>query len=257
MYFHFNTIHLPESPVPMIKKCAISILLLIAVSFAAEPAGTIQSIIGTAEQNPARVPGWKPARVGAKIFLNDQLRTSVESSAELRWANGGVLRIAEQSTLAVTEQPPSENSKDPGAKVIQGRVWANMQKISNTGKKFSIESPTAVAGIRGTVFRVDVGADSATDVLVYEGKVAVGPGAALKQDTTGTDTTTRKEIEGPKEMEGPREVTLSDWVTIVAGQQIRVEKTGAFKTWQFDKARDSTDDWVQFNQARDRAMEKK
>jgi hypothetical protein len=85
----------------MIRKFIIFLFLLIAGSFAAEPAGTIQSIIGSAEQNLSRAPGWKPARVRAKVFLNDQLRTGTESSAELRWVNGGVLRMAEQSTMAV------------------------------------------------------------------------------------------------------------------------------------------------------------
>lgn len=240
----------------MIKKTTVFLLLLMVTSFAIEPAGTIQSITGTAEQNLARAPGWKPARVRAKVSLNDQIRTDAESSAELLWANGGVLRMAELSTMAVTEQAKEENSTEPGAKVLKGRVWANMQKISNTGKKFSIESPTAVAGIRGTIFRVDVGADSSTDVLVYEGKVAVGPGAALK-DTTKKDTIDRKEVEGPGEVEGPQEVTLEKWVTIIAGQQIRVEKSGTFKTWQFDQGKDSTDTWVKYNLERDKALEKK
>jgi hypothetical protein len=242
----------------MLNHSILALLLLSVLSFANEPAGTVENIIGTAEQNLIRAPGWKPARVGAKVFMNDQLRTGAESSAEMRWVNGGVLRMAELSTLAVTEQPKEENSKDPGAKLLKGRVWANMQKISNTGKKFSVGSPTAVAGIRGTVFRVDVGADSSTDVLVYEGKVAVGPGGALKQDTTAKkDTTGRKEVEAPKEVEGPQEVPLEKWVTIIAGQQIRVEKTGLYKTWQFDQAKDSSDTWVKDNLERDKALEKK
>jgi hypothetical protein len=240
----------------MIKKSITCLLFLIIVSFAAEPAGTIQNITGTLDQNPARVPGWKPAHIKAKLFMNDQLRTGEESSAEVQWANGGVLRMAELSTMAVAEQPKEEKSIDPGAKVLKGRVWANMQKIANTGKKFSIESPTAVAGIRGTVFRMDVGADSSTDVLVYEGKVAVGPGANIKKDSTLTDTS-RKEIEGPQEVEGPKEVPLEQWVTIVAGQQIRVEKTGMYKTWQFDQNKDSSDTWVKQNLERDKAMEPK
>jgi hypothetical protein len=240
----------------MIKKTILCLFFLTVTSFALEPAGTIQSITGAAEQNLARVPGWKPAHVRARVSLNDQLRTDVESSAEVRWVNGGVLRMAEHSTMSVTEQPKEENTSEPGVKVLQGRVWANMQKISNTGKKFSIESPTAVAGIRGTVFRVDVGADSSTDVLVYEGKVAVGPGTAIK-DSTKKDTTGRKEVGGPAEVEGPQEVTLEKWVTIVAGQQIRVEKSGTFKTWQFDQSKDSSDTWVKYNLERDKILEKK
>jgi hypothetical protein len=222
---------------------------------AAGPAGSVQSLVGTVESNPVRTPGWKPARLNAKIFIGDQLRAAVESMAEVRWANGGVVRLAEQSTMTVTEPPKGQATPEPGVKLLTGRVWANMKKISSTGKEFGVETPTALAAIRGTVFRVDMAADSSTDVLVYEGSVAVGAGAAvtggLRRDTG------RHEIEGPNEVEGPKEVTVEEWVTIVAGQQIHLDKAGSFRTWQFDQKADSLDSWVKFNQERDKAMEKK
>ena len=40
-------------------------LLLLAVSVSwAEPAGSIVGVVGTAELNPVRQAGWKPARIG-------------------------------------------------------------------------------------------------------------------------------------------------------------------------------------------------
>jgi hypothetical protein len=132
-----------------------------------------------------------------------------------------------------------------------------MKKLSGKGQKFRVESPTAVAGIRGTVFRMDVDSDTGTDVAVYEGKVAVGPGAYLQKAGAVPDTAARHEVKGPSEVEGPKEVTLREWLTIVAGQQIRVERSGKYRTWQFDAKKDSTDAWVQFNLERDAAMDKK
>ena len=235
---------------------AFSVLALSLAALAAGPAGTIQSIVGSVETNPLRTPGWKAARLGAKIFVQDQIRTNTESTAELRWSNGGVLRLAEQSTMAVTEPPKGQTTPEPGVKLLTGRVWANMKKISSTGKEFGVETPTALAAIRGTVFRVDMAADSSTDVLVYEGTVAVGAGTAvpggLRRDTTG-----RHEVEGPSEVEEPKEVTLEEWVTIVAGHQIHLDKVGNYRTWQFDAKSDSLDAWVKFNRERDKKMGKK
>jgi len=231
-------------------------LLAAALSAAAGPAGTIVTVTGTAEVYPAGGKAWKPAYTGLKLFAKDNCRTGAESSLEIRWTNGGIMRVSEKSYLTVSHRP--DTSDISSAKVLSGRVWVTMKKISGTGQKFTIESPTAVAGIRGTVFRMDVGSDTGTDVAVYEGKVAVGPGAALKKaDTAVTDTSARHEVQGPAEVEGPKEVTLREWLTIVAGQQIRVERSGVFKTWQFDQNKDSTDTWVKFNLERDAAMEKK
>jgi hypothetical protein len=241
----------------MKRALIFPVIMLVAVAvFAAEPAGTIIKVIGTVEVFPTAGTGWKTAGSGTKVYAKDQVRTSSASSAEIRWANGGTLRIAEKSAMTVKEL--TEKAVAPDVKMLSGKVWANMKKITNSGNKFSVESPTAVAGIRGTVFRLDVGADTATDVLVYEGKVAVGPGADLqKGDSAKSDTSARHEVQGPSEVEGPKEVTLKEWVTIVAGQQIRVEHSGAFRKWQFDQKQDSVDAWVRFNLERDAAMEKK
>jgi hypothetical protein len=230
-------------------------LLVAALSAAAAPAGTIEKLIGTADVYPAGGKAWKPAQTGQKLFAKDNCRTGAQSTLEIRWANGGIMRVGEKSNLTISHRP--DTSAISCAKVMSGRVWATMKKISGTGQQFSLESPTAVAGIRGTVFRMDVGDDTGTDVAVYEGKVAVGPGAALKKADSAavTDTSARHEVQGPGEVEGPKEVTLREWLTIVAGQQIRVERSGVFKTWQFDQSKDSTDTWVKYNLERDSAMD--
>jgi len=230
-------------------------LLAVAVSAAAGPAGTVEKVIGIADVYPSGGKGWKPARSGLKIFAKDNCRTGAGSSMEIRWVNGGTLRIGEKTWLTVSERPDTSDISQ--ARVLSGRVWAAMKKLSGSGQKFSIESPTAVAGIRGTVFRMDVDSGAGTDVAVYEGKVAVGPGADLQKTEAQTDTSARKEVKGPSEVEGPKEVTLREWLTIVAGQQIHVERSGTFRTWQFDRKKDSLDAWVKYNLERDAAMEEK
>jgi hypothetical protein len=231
-------------------------LLAVAAAAAAGPAGTVEKVMGTAaDVYPAGGKGWKPAHSGLKIFAKDNCRTGAGSSMEIRWKNGGTLRIGEKTWLTVSERPDTSDISQ--ARVLSGRVWAAMKKLSGSGRKFSIESPTAVAGIRGTVFRMDVDSGTGTDVAVYEGKVAVGPGADLQKAEAQIDTSARKEVKGPSEVEGPKEVTLREWLTIVAGQQIRVERSGTFRTWQFDRNKDSSDAWVKYNLERDAAMEEK
>jgi hypothetical protein len=234
------------------NRLAILLALLPAhLLFAANPLGTLGAFVGSVEVSAARAPGWNAAKPGIRLFAGDSMRTAEESTAEIRWANGGVLRVAEQSAIALTGASDAA-PRNSGATVLSGKVWANMKKIASTGTEFGVNTPTATAAIRGTVFRVDMAVDSATDVLVYEGKVAVKPADSGSSGTkVPAPDMPRHEVRGPTEVEGPQEVTLAEWITIVAGQQIRVERTGSFKTWQFDKKKDKQDKWVKHNLEQD------
>jgi hypothetical protein len=235
----------------MNKIPALLVILSAGILYAAEPVGSLGSFIGSVELSAARSPGWKSARIGCKLFSGDSLRTAEESTAEIRWANGGMVRVAERSAVAVIG-PSDTAPRSSKAIVLSGKVWANMKKITSSGAEFGVNTPTATAAIRGTVFRVDMDPDSATDVLVYDGKVAVKPADTGSHGAkVPAPDMPRHEVQGPTEVEGPHEVTLEEWVTIVAGQQMRVEKTGSFKTWQFDRQKDRQDKWVKYNLERD------
>ena len=66
------------------------------------------------------------------------------------------------------------------------------------------------------------------------------------------ETEGRKEIGGPQEIPGPFEVSLMDWVSIVKGQQIDIQKNGKYNKFRFDQKKDAQDEWVKFNQERDK-----
>ena len=172
----------------MIRPLSIALLfisLLLANGvYAAD--GTVQSIIGKAQLCTAKGHTWKPARLGTKIAIGDSIKTALESSLEIALTIGGVVRVAENTTICVGTT--AKGDKSTGVQVSHGKVWANMKKIVGTGAQFEVGTPTAVAAIRGTVFRVNASQDSTTDVLVYQGKVAVGPGEALKNSDDYTFT---------------------------------------------------------------------
>ena len=94
--------------------------------------------------------------------------------AELRFENGTLLMIGENSLITVTTARP-ESEGLPGktaVSLVSGKVWANVKKLTTAGSRFEFETPTAVASIRGT--RLGVFAENnETRVDVYEGKVMV------------------------------------------------------------------------------------
>jgi len=135
---------------------------------------TVKSIVGKAEVRSPATGKWRPARVGMTVKMKWDVRTFVESSVELQFATGTTLTLGENSVvnLSTLLQDRSSATTKSNVKVGSGQVWANVQKLVSKKSKFSFETPTAVAAIRGTSLRLEVDKNK-TVVDVLEGKVSV------------------------------------------------------------------------------------
>ncbi len=187
------------------------------------------------------------ARPGSVLGVGDELATKLESFAEVRYTNGAVLRMDENTTIMIA----SATEKSFTTTTPLGKVWINMQKITKKGTEFSVASPTATAAIRGTVFALGTTADSTTDVAVFDGKVAVGP---TRLQGTSAPAGIRTEIAGPAEVAGPYEVSLESWKLIVAGQQITVRKDGKCAQSAFTKKSKESDAFIAKNVKLDKEL---
>ena len=96
-----------------------------------------------------------------ELYAGDLLETLRESKASLVYADGTTMRIKERTLVEV--QPMS-------IKVFKGKTW---YKFTKRGTEFRIETPTLVAGIRGTEFEVAVSSRKKASISVMEGAVAV------------------------------------------------------------------------------------
>ncbi len=105
---------------------------------------------------------------GVELYAGDLLETLRESKAVLNYTDGTVMRIKPRTLVEV--QPLS-------IKVFKGQTW---YKFTKRGTEFRIETPTLVAGIRGTEFEVAVTSRKKASVSVLEGAVAVKGRAGKK-----------------------------------------------------------------------------
>jgi hypothetical protein len=200
----------------------------------------IQLIQGSADLYRAATAKSLVARVGMPVGVGDTLRSQKESFVEVLFENGEVLRLDENSILAI-EKIDSQNAE---SSLPVGRVWVNMKKIVSH-RAFDVSTPTAVAAIRGTIYDMRAGEDLSVDVSVYDGKVAVGPSAGLKKKLQNAPSNKPAagepvQVEGPTEIQGPHEVTLEQWQTIVAGMRIKIAPHGAFSTSTMEKIENDT-----------------
>ncbi|MBN1307738.1 MAG: FecR domain-containing protein [Chitinispirillaceae bacterium] len=158
----------------MILLC-IGISLLNGFAAAAEEArARITQVGGTVEVRAKGVAVWRMARLGMPVKEGWDVRAYVEAEAEVTFENGTKLIIGENSivTLSRLKSDVKASTSQSTVKVLTGKVWANVKKLTSTQSEFEFETPTAVASIRGTRLGIDV-VKRRTVIDVYDGVVAV------------------------------------------------------------------------------------
>ncbi|MGL1937317.1 MAG: FecR domain-containing protein [Fibrobacterales bacterium] len=178
-----------------------------------------------------------PVKAG-QVFI-----TGSESLLEITYSNGTVLRVGENSDVILS----GKNSSAPF--LNKGKVWANIRKMSKRNGPFTIQTVTATAAVRGTVFSVEAGADSSATVALFKGTVDVGP-----SDTTSIAIDSSAHWGPPKEIKGPYEVSLETWITLTPGQEIHIKSNGKYNTREIDST--ATTQWLDFNKKRDSELDR-
>lgn len=141
----------------------------------------------------------KPVASGASIAVGDTIRTGDASTAVVQLADGSHIKLAPNTEGRLDEQRRFQ-VKATAAAIDDGLVAASLRLISGSVEVFAskvlrarpleVSTPTAVIGVRGTVYRVrnDVtpataaaSAVNASATEVLEGKVHAQVGAAATQ----------------------------------------------------------------------------
>ncbi len=250
-----NTAHTAK---PLIVAVMLVVLSAIPV-FAAEDAAVVTRLDGQAHVYS------RGQKTGKLLHKNDILKRGQEvkvgerSRIELRFPDGTVMRFAERSTVKMDDIIYNPSTKDKKVRVDMagGKLWANVKKLVTTDSKVEVKTVNAVAGVRGTVYRVNVDEDNSAMVKVYDGSVYVDG----KQQGTGQQAAPAGPpvpVPGPHEVPPPyHEVTMEEWHVIVQSfQQVTVSPQGVPSQPQDFNPGQDMDDWVKWNQERDRQLQR-
>lgn len=144
---------------------AAALLLGAAGAGFAPPGATMALITKTVRDVSMRneAADWSSAGKGDVVKTGDRVRTGVQSLAILKFSDRSIVRVREQSEIAVT------TAADGGAAVrsidgAQGSYGFDVQK-QRENERFRFTSPTSVASIRGTMGTWSSGAGGDTLVL--------------------------------------------------------------------------------------------
>jgi hypothetical protein len=225
------------------------------------PAGTVTFLAGEA----ARAAGGKAEKlaVGGAVYQGDLLETQKRTRLEVKLADGSVLRLGPSSKAEVAAAAfgKTVEERKVSAKLVVGKVWANVAKAVGGEQKFEVKTENAVAGVRGTTFRVDAATDRSVVVKVYSGTVAVASGTIPRPEHKGAEAAEgEKPPAGGKpkrqQIAGPQQVTREQWEKIVTNMmEIRVSSEGVpTEPEKFALADPGQDEWEEWNRTRDEAM---
>ena len=199
---------------------------------------------------------WQPARMNQELSEGDRIRVKKNSMAELITEKNSVIRLSENSAfeIAKLEKDPERKVETSRFALSLGRLWNRVKKLLSPESEYTVSTPTALSGIRGTVYSIDVLANSDTRFKTYSGSIDVWNPC---ERPTG-DMMPPKKVSGPVPVAGPHPVGMKEWTSIILTkhQQLVVTRQGPLKKEAFDPLKDRDDAWVKWNVERDQDLEK-
>lgn len=147
------------------------------------------------------------AKIGLIVNESDEVKTG-NGTIDLQTKGGSAVRIREFTTVKVAKLTGSNTNLS----MSSGSLLATVKK-ENSSENFEVVTPTAIAGVRGTTFSVEVEDGREPRVKVLEGKVAMAPRVAA------LDNYSKEEIEKDKTLKSLSDISLNNEVVIEANQE--------------------------------------
>lgn len=115
---------------------------------------------------------YGPAKANEVLRPGDALKTGQAARAQLTIGRSQYVRMDQNSQLLITYLQADGLTS---FKALVGGVWVTIGEALKGASKFEVLSPSVVAGVRGTVFRLEADEQGHSQVTVYEGQVEVTP----------------------------------------------------------------------------------
>jgi hypothetical protein len=240
------------------KLLIFTLVALISVSFSPpeqDAVGKVTFPLGNVLVLSKGESQFRQVTFNMPVKNGDKIETRKKSRCELTYDDGSIVRLDEQSIYTVEKAVIKEKERQVESSLSIGKIWANIKKAIRGGDTWKLKSPAAVVAVRGTIYRMNAGADSSSQVLVYDGEVRVDPASQSAGQGGGMGYVPPgqpQQVQGPVQVAGPTEVSLQQWFEIVkAQQQIVVRPDGSYARSDFNLEDDAKLEWVQWNKERD------
>ncbi|HSV97656.1 MAG TPA: FecR domain-containing protein [Spirochaetota bacterium] len=161
------------------KPVTAIILCVFCVSFISSCANkakesttlTVHSLFG--EAKAVSQSGERKLAPGDSIAQEDTILTGASSLIDIVYGTSGIIRINENSQVRMTALFTGEGANRSRMDLASGKMFVTVSKLAK-GSSFEVASPTTIAAVRGTSFRVTADENSSR-IDVLSGRIKVNP----------------------------------------------------------------------------------
>jgi len=163
---------------------AIFVTLIVEGAFCQN--GIIRELTGEVEIKTSGASAFIPASAGDTVLSNTVVSTGFRSTAVIA-VGSSVITVRPLTRLTLAEIQSAENTENVNVKLQTGKIRVEVKPPAGTKTNLNVQSPSATASVRGTIFEMD------TQTLTgIEGKVLLsgnfGAGVLVTGGNSSTST---------------------------------------------------------------------
>ncbi len=135
-------------------------------------AAVISACQGDAQYKKAGSTSWTAAQAGQALAENDLVSTGTGSGMTVTFFDGSTIELKPDTRVEIQDLAAG---KTPAVRLQQeiGQTWSKVTRLVDQAGRYEIETPAAVAAVRGSQMIVEVVANGTTSVGNVEGAIIV------------------------------------------------------------------------------------
>jgi len=210
-------------------KNRLSIIWIIAVMALVIPAAALADSVGwvcglegeSTIERPGK--GSVAAIVGIGVEMGDVISTSPDGRIKILFVDDSVVSLGADTRVKISEFvfDPANKDRHSLLELLGGKLRLLVGKLFGVETNVKVQTPTAVAGVSGTIFAIDYSPEkNLTRVLTIEGAVAV---SSANPSLNGLFTVTAGEITIVQRDEFPEEArtaTSEELQSLMGGTEV-------------------------------------
>ncbi len=174
----------------------------ICILFSVNAAGDAPEAIVTFLEGTVQITSGKtgasetyksPLKESLTLYVGDIIEVKADSNVEFRLSDDSIVLAAAGTTMTIEDSAVNANGEVEKSvfQLTIGRVWVYVVNSLKRLRPFSITTPTAIAGVRGTTFSLEVFGNGDTLLSVNTGVVELFSQNVVQQVTAGYQSMVR------------------------------------------------------------------
>lgn len=160
-----------------IMAAAVALAVMCAGAWAAPVKAKLVGVKGDVTARATADAAWEKAAEGAMLPEGASVKTGADGEVSLVWPDGTAAKVYPLSILKVEASSRAGGASKTQLNMEKGRVMSKVAKLQTSDSVFTVKTPVATAGVRGTTFDTAISPESnQATVAVVEGSVYVAVG---------------------------------------------------------------------------------